>query len=81
MTATRRRATIAAVVLASVLSMALPKAQAIRAQTLPVVWVLGTGGTIAGRGSSRGVAEYKAGGEGDAGGGEDEEPSEDEPPA
>jgi L-asparaginase type II len=52
---------IAAVVLASVLSMALPKAQAIRAQPLPVVWVLGTGGTIAGRGSSRGVAEYKAG--------------------
>ncbi len=37
------------------------EAQGIRTQPLPLVWVLATGGTIAGRGASTGVSDYKSG--------------------
>ncbi|HEU5259611.1 MAG TPA: asparaginase [Vicinamibacterales bacterium] len=62
MTLTPRRTTVATVVLASVLtSTGTPEAQGVRTQSLPLVWILATGGTIAGRGASTGVSDYKSG--------------------
>jgi L-asparaginase len=56
------RATAATVVFASVLTSTWSaEAQGIRTQPLPLVWVLATGGTIAGRGASTGVSDYKSG--------------------
>ena len=62
MTHTSRRTRVATVVVASVLmSTGTPEAQGVRTQPLPLVWVLATGGTIAGRGASTGVSDYKSG--------------------
>ena len=56
------RGTRLAVMLAFALGSAVPaKAQTIRTQALPVVWVIATGGTIAGRGTSSDVGVYKPG--------------------
>lgn len=56
-----RRTTVAMLVLTSLLiSTAAPLAQE-TAQPLPLIWVIATGGTIAGRGASTGVSDYKPG--------------------
>jgi L-asparaginase/Glu-tRNA(Gln) amidotransferase subunit D len=38
-----------------------PQARQVRVTQLPTVWVIGTGGTIAGRGTSAGASVYKPG--------------------
>jgi L-asparaginase len=60
---TLRRALLVTAILASVFaSVGSSETQRSRKQPLPVVWVLATGGTIAGRGtSSTSVSEYKPG--------------------
>src|SRR5215831_1621259 len=62
MTLAPRLTAVATVVFASVLtSTGSLEAQEIRRQPLPLVYVLATGGTIAGRGASTGVSGYKSG--------------------
>lgn len=62
MTLFGRRTTVATVVLIGVLTgTKSSEAQGSRTQPLPLVWVLATGGTIAGRGTSTGVTDYKSG--------------------
>jgi L-asparaginase len=52
----------AAALVACVILTVAPSAQQVRAQSLPLVWVLSTGGTISGRGaSSASLTEYTVG--------------------